>query len=80
MPYDHAATHDATDPDLMTFRVSIPPTQSAVMQHGLDGGYRIVITTDPAEEEAVHAFVRACRGRTLRVVVVNDDAALNGAM
>jgi hypothetical protein len=61
------------DDQMMTFRVSIPPTQSAVMQHGLDGGYRIVITTDPAEEDAVHEFVKACRGRILRLVVVADD-------
>jgi hypothetical protein len=64
---------DLAPAKMMAFRVSIPPTQSAVMQHGLDGGYRIVITTDPTEEDVVHAFVKACRGRILRVVVLADD-------
>lgn len=60
------------DDDMLTFRVTLPPIQSAVSIDGQEGGLRIKLDVPPQDRQAALAFVEACRGRVLRLVVVDD--------
>jgi len=57
----------------LSFRASIPPLQSAVSVHGGGDGVRLKLDVPQQDIDAALAFVRACQGKSFRLVVVRDD-------
>lgn len=63
----------AEEDELLTFRASIPPLQSAINIHGSGDGVRIKIDIPQQDLDPAMAFIRQCQGKSFRLVVVRDD-------
>ncbi len=61
--------------ELLTFRASIPPIQSAVTLDGAGDGMRLKLDVPGTDVDAALALVRGLAGQTFRVVIVRDETA-----
>ncbi len=59
--------------ELMTFRASIPPIQSAVRLDGGGDGMRLQLDIPATDVEAALDLWRAMAGTSFRVVIVRDE-------